>query len=258
MIVGSAGSGKTYVAKYIAQQLLSVHEADENPYVKILAPETSSVTIEQIRELQKFLSLKVPGAQPIRRVCMIEQAETMTHEAQNALLKILEEPPTDTVILLLADTPQALLQTIQSRTQKIELLPLEKSQLLSIADRVDTNNAERAALLSAGRPGLFTALLRDEDHPLSLQIAQAKKFLTASHFDRLVMMQSYKEKPEIATFLQALLITANAALKVAIAKHKIKEVKSWHARCKVIFELQQKLELNVSTRLLLTSLALDV
>ncbi len=262
MIIGPRGSGKTYVAKYIASQLLNSDKpVEEQPYVKILSPQPSSISIEQIRELQSFLSLKVPGNRSVRRICIFEQAETLTTEAQNALLKILEEPPADTLLLLLVETPQSVLATIQSRVQKLEVLPLTKSQLAELAQANGSftePDIARAAMLSNGRASLFLALLQDSEHPLNTEIARAKQFLTASQFDRLVLIQDYKEKPEIALFLEALLITANAALKTTIAHNKSQDYKRWNERCHTIFDMQQKLELNVSTRLLLTSLALEV
>lgn len=260
MIIGSQGSGKKYVAKYLAAQLLTTNkQVTKHEYVKVLSPSPSSISIEQIRELQTFLSFKVPGKNPIRRICIFESADTLTTEAQNALLKILEEPPADTVLILLTETSQALLPTIQSRVQKIEILPLSKSQLVKLAPKDSSDqDIARAVALSNGRPSLFLSLLQETDHPLNQEIANAKKFLTASQFDRLIMIQTYKEKSEIATFLAALLITANAALKNSIAKQKAVDAKRWNERCLTIYDLQQKLELYVSTRLLLTSLALEV
>lgn len=262
MIAGSRGAGKSYVAKYLAAKLLDVAtNAEDHPYVQIVSPATSSISVEQIRELQTFMSLKVPGSSSVRRVCILEQADTLTIEAQNALLKMLEEPPQDTVIMLLAENPHSLLATIRSRTQTIELLPLTIDQMTTLANEFDdfeTTDIQRALMLSSGRPGLLKALLEDSDHTLSQQIIAAKEFLTVNQFERLVYIQRYKEKPEVASFLEALLITSNAAMKSAITKNSPAQYKRWHQRCLVIFDLQQKIELNVSSRLLLTSLALEV
>lgn len=260
MIVGPRGTGKFYVAQYLASKLLGTKkDVSDHEYIKVLHPTPTSISIEQIRELQAFLSLKVPGKNPIRRICIFEPADSLTIEAQNALLKILEEPPADTILVLLSEATQGLLPTIQSRVQKIEILPLQKKQLLDLAPS-DTNDADisRAIALSNGRPGLFLSLLSDTDHPLNQEITQAKKFLTANQFERLILIQGYKEKSDIVVFLEALLITANAALKNSIAKQKIAEAKRWNERCLMVYDLQQKLELNVSTRLLLTSLALQM
>lgn len=262
MLVGSRGSGKLYVAKYLATRLLNTKNSiDEHPYVQIIKAATSSISVEQVRELQKFLSLKVPGTSKIRRICIFDQADTLTIEAQNALLKILEEPPADTIIMLLADTQQSLLTTIQSRTQNIDILPLSNEDLQDLAQETgiyEKAQIDRAAMLSGGRPSLFIALLTDSEHTLSEQISAAKEFLTANQFDRLVLIQTYKEKPEVAAFFEALLITSNAAMKSAISKNNKTQYERWHQRCLVIFDLQKKIELNVSSRLLLTSLALEV
>ena len=72
-----------------------------------------------IRDLQHYLQLKTIGDRPVRRIAIVEHGERLRTEAQNAFLKLLEEPPQDTVIITTTTTPQALLPTILSRVQVI-------------------------------------------------------------------------------------------------------------------------------------------
>lgn len=83
-----------------------------------LEPELS-IGIAEIRELERWLSLK--PYQSEKKAVIIYQAEKLTLEAQNALLKSLEEPPTNTLVILLAPTVDLLLPTIVSRCQVVNL-----------------------------------------------------------------------------------------------------------------------------------------
>ena len=112
----------------------------------------SEIVVEQIRELSARLAMssQFGGWQ----VALIDPADAMNAAAANALLKTLEEPSTQTVLILLADAPWRLAQTIRSRCQRIEFqLPLAAAALAWLqAEGV----ADAAAALTAagGNPGL--------------------------------------------------------------------------------------------------------
>ena len=91
---------------------------EKNLDTKILEP-NPSITIKQIREIEKFLSKK--PYQKNLNICLIKQADKLTIPAQNALLKTLEEPPKNSLIILLAKNENQLLETITSRCQIIQL-----------------------------------------------------------------------------------------------------------------------------------------
>ncbi len=80
---------------------------------------TQSIGIEEVKNMQKKIFFK-PMKSDFKAV-IIEDAHLLTTEAQNALLKVLEEPPSNTILILGADTKEALLPTILSRCQIIEL-----------------------------------------------------------------------------------------------------------------------------------------
>src|SRR5690606_30390330 len=103
---------------------------DHYPYLHILDPTDESIKIESVRELQQFLKLKVPAAAgpAINRVVIIIRAERMRGEAQNALLKTLEEPPAGTCLILTTESSEQLLSTIVSRCQELTVLPVSEAQ----------------------------------------------------------------------------------------------------------------------------------
>lgn len=80
---------------------------------------TASIGIEDIKQMQKKIFLKPIKSE--QKAIIIDEAELLTIEAQNALLKILEEPPAHTLILLSTSTKETLLPTILSRCQVIQL-----------------------------------------------------------------------------------------------------------------------------------------
>jgi hypothetical protein len=85
------------------------------------------VRIAQIRALQSALRLR--SGEGGRRAAVVADAEWLNAEAQNALLRLLEEPPTDTTLVLVAASPSSLLATVRSRCQKLAFRPPETDPL---------------------------------------------------------------------------------------------------------------------------------
>lgn len=110
--------------------------------------------IDQVRELQHTLALSPYEAR--YRVALILRFEEAHPNAANAMLKTLEEPPPQVVILLTANTSENLLPTIVSRCEVIRLRPLsieETSRGLQNIKGLTAENAEKLAHISGGRPG---------------------------------------------------------------------------------------------------------
>jgi DNA polymerase-3 subunit delta' len=97
------------------------------------------------------------------KVFIVEEAELMNAQAQNAMLKTLEEPSGRTLIILLSDQPHALLSTIRSRTQTVRFQPLSDADALTVVTRngVDASQAQRAITLAGGSPGLAIRWIED-------------------------------------------------------------------------------------------------
>lgn len=262
LLSGPEGSGKHFVARHLASRLLEKEfEKFENyPYYRLVSPEKGSISIDQIRELQKFLQLKTTGTAAFRRAVIIHDAHTMTTEAQNALLKSLEEPPADTVIILTAPQTLQLKETIYSRVQKIPILPPQKKQLLeAFAEEASEAEMTKAYMMSGGYAGLFSALLRDEDHHLAQAIQQAKSLLTSSAYLRLLRVDELsKDKTTLPSLLQALKIIATTALEQAAVKGDTAQAGKWHAVLTSSYRAEASLRHNPNGKLLLTDLFLSV
>ncbi len=129
-------------------------EAGRHPDVQLIEPDGLHVKIDQVRALQHDLALRPMEGR--YRVAIFDQFETATTEAQNALLKTLEEPPDYVVLILLTADPELLLPTIVSRCQPIMLRPLTTIQVReALIDLwgVEADRANVLAHLSGGRLG---------------------------------------------------------------------------------------------------------
>lgn len=134
--------------------------------------------IDDIREVQKYLTLTVPGSSDVRRIVIIEHIDNLGHEAQNALLKTLEEPPLDTVLIITYARDAYLLPTIHSRLQNIRVLPATQAMAGDYFKNVPEKEFLKAFFISNGQPGLLFALLNHEaNHPLIEAIERARKLL---------------------------------------------------------------------------------
>lgn len=139
-------------------------EAGQNVDLMIIQAESEGGTlkVEQVREVQKFLSLK-PYLSPYKTVLFLRFQEANAN-AQNALLKTLEEAPAHAILLLTADTPEQLLPTIASRCEILRLRPLTTESVAEFlqSQKIAADQARLLAHLSGGRPGYALRLSGDE------------------------------------------------------------------------------------------------
>ena len=120
--------------------------------------------VEQIRELQHQLSLS--PYQASSRIALLLRMEEANENAQNALLKTLEEPNEKVILLLTADLAENLLPTISSRCEVMHLRPASVDELASALIKREKLSPERARLIAqiaCGRPGFASHLLHEPE-----------------------------------------------------------------------------------------------
>jgi DNA polymerase III subunit delta' len=120
------------------------------------------IRVGQLRAVQRAAYFKPQGR---RRIFIIDGADTMRWNDADVFLKILEEPPESATLILLAPTPDSLLQTIRSRCLQFHLAPVAAEQIEEfLKTRSDKKPAERklAAQLSCGSPGAALAMNLEE------------------------------------------------------------------------------------------------
>jgi len=124
--------------------------AGQHPDLHTLEADGAFIKIDQIRDLQKELSYR-PFEAP-KKACIIDGAERLNLSSGNALLKTLEEPPGDALMILLTPQPAAVLQTILSRCQPLGFQPLSAELIEErlLRDRFAPEAARVAATLAAG------------------------------------------------------------------------------------------------------------
>lgn len=124
-----------------------------HPDFKVISPDKGGIKIGQVRKLCKDLTY--PPYESAMRVVILEDVHTMRLEAANSLLKTLEEPPENNLLILTADSSQEILATLTSRCQVVPFSVLEDDDAATILKQhgVDPDDAQLFAHLSGGSPG---------------------------------------------------------------------------------------------------------
>ncbi len=165
---GLKGVGKFSIAKEFAQSVNCLQnigdscsvcknciqiEKESHPDFYVIRPSEKSdeITIAMIRDLQRFLNLSPASAR--KKFFIIDQAENMNIESANAFLKSLEEPPLDSVIILVSSRPDSLIPTIKSRCKELKFRPLSKEStglLLKEKFGLTAEESVKISILSEG------------------------------------------------------------------------------------------------------------
>lgn len=193
LFVGPVGVGKATVAWAFAAALTCPAETGEgcgrcsscqrlkrgsHPDVHVVEPEGLEVKIDQIRALQGSLAYRPTMAR--RAVAILPRAERLNLQAANALLKTLEEPPGETVLVLVSPTAHLLPPTVVSRCEQVAFTPLPTEELATLL--VDRRGlaAEAAALVAALAAGRVGKALDAEVGELKALRERAWGFLSAA------------------------------------------------------------------------------
>lgn len=145
-----------------------------HPDIVVVSPENGSIKIDRIRELCR--SLSYPPYESGLRVVIIEDVQAMTQEAANSLLKTLEEPPEQNLLILTAEPSRELLPTIISRCQVIAFHGLEGPVCARVIRQkqpdIDEEEARLLADLAAGSPGTALVLREKKLVPVYRSVLQ--------------------------------------------------------------------------------------
>lgn len=253
-------------------------EGRNHPDLYFVQPSGASIRIDQIRALQRRVSYK--SYQGGRKVFLIRQAETMTAEAANCLLMTLEEPPEDTVFILLSSRPQALLPTVLSRCQQyfFKKIPVAElaGGLVELHGLADEEARLYAALAggSMGKALAYTGRSFQEHRKLALELVET---LSKSGFaEALEIADKISQKKErisiilevLACWYRDLMVYREAGTGVSLFNRDRAEAVARSAerfetsRLVEIIEgieaAKSKIEANANTRLALEALFLQM
>ncbi len=157
----SLAPGQPCATCRVCRQIETMQQADLN--ILQSAQEGDTLKIEQVRDLQHALSLS--PYESSYRIALLLRFEEANANAQNALLKTLEEPNPRVILLVTADDPENLLPTITSRCELLRLRPMPLDELaleLQARLQLDAQRARLIAHISSGRPGYALRLASDE------------------------------------------------------------------------------------------------
>lgn len=157
----------------------------------------SEITVDEVRKLKSFFGLSAPDGG--RRVVIVDSADDLNVNAANALLKVLEEPPADTVLLLISHQPTGLLPTIRSRCRALRCQPLTPPQIADVlaqSDMPEDVDPMALAALAAGSPGAALRLMSMDGFAIYAQIV--------------AMMRDGLNRPAAVKFAEGMAGPANA------------------------------------------------
>ncbi len=199
LFVGTEGIGKKEIAKEFSKALLC-NDIQNNPDFQIIDPDGNTLKIEQIREMQKKITEK-----PIissKKIYIINDSDKMTKEAQNCLLKTLEEPPEYITIILIGTNENSFLSTIKSRCTIIRFQDIPQQELKQYLEKRGIN-IQNDFILNAFGGSIGKALeLQDKQE----QYMEIYKMLTNLKNEDIIEImkkaQNIYHKEEIETILQ--------------------------------------------------------
>lgn len=185
-----------------------------HPDIIHVEPDGSIIKIGQIRSLCRTIGMRPYEAR--QRVAIISHAETMNPEAGNALLKVLEEPPDQTMLILIAAQTSDLLPTIVSRCQHIRFSPISRHQLKTfLMDKHDLSQEQASVLSDMAGGSVSRALDMEKTHWMD----RRKNLITLFDFSHAGCLSSKpvdfllaladrlsKNKEELSTYLYMLKI----------------------------------------------------
>lgn len=168
LFYGPQGVGKEFAAREFAKVLNCSEKKDDgcdvcsackriaqnkHPDVLWIYPGGKSrvIKIEQVRQMQDFVAWRPYEGR--KKVCVLVDAHTLKVEASNALLKTLEEPPADSILILVTHSPEMLLPTIKSRTQGVQFFNLKEDVIMDLLEKkmgFSDKDAKKYSELSMG------------------------------------------------------------------------------------------------------------
>lgn len=255
LLTGATHAGKGYLARYLSKNLLG--NQPEASGLRIYDGANSG--IDDVREIIGTLKYTTLDKND-QRIIIIENIDQIGHEAQNALLKILEEPPKNAVFIATTSEFNSVLPTVVSRMNQINVRSLTLSQSKEIFE--DISNAEEIAKayhLSSGAPALMANILKNQENELLEAIEWAKQILQLSAYERLLLVDDLAKNKadELGNYVLAL----QKVLRASIMYGKSLKADELARRVRQLGEVMQAredLKVNVSPKLVLSNLFLSL
>ena len=223
LLCGEPGVGLMTLAKYLAgddieAELYPVDKDDEpSPY--------GTVSIESIRKLYD----QTRGKTRNRQVIVIDDADKMSHNASNALLKLLEEPPRNTHFILTSHDPNNLLPTVRSRLQKLVVPRISSQQTTAmISDKIDEKVHRQLEFMALGRPAELSRLMTDPEYfdSQSARFSEARVFLQAGNYEKIILINKLSSQRAALEFCDSVLAISRSVVSSRAEVRVVKQIES--------------------------------
>lgn len=271
IIEGDKGLGKHTLARFLAFAAVcdgeespcgncrgcNMAKSGNHPDITVISPEDGkkNIAVSQIRELRDEAYFKPHMAQ--HRVFIIDFADTMNEQSQNALLKVLEEPPGAVMFILIAENSAALLETIISRCVCMTLSTPEKQTAAQyIVESTEFSIEDIDQALDSAQNNIGKALLLLEGKADSLSLSSANAFLEGFlNHDTWAMLKATvsaeKNRLEADAFFRNLKYITASKLSKSTGGFEAKHLVSLY---KTLCEYEENLNLNINLSLLMSAL----
>ena len=246
---GIEGIGKCLIAKEFAKTLLCLQKSQEectcksciefdgnnNPDFQLIEPNDGKVKIEQIREMQRKVAEK-----PIissKKVYIIDNADTMTTEAQNCLLKTLEEPPEYITIILICSNEDNLLSTIKSRCTRMHFEPIKDEEVERYIRQNYPEEKLSENIIKLAQGSIGKAIKLNSSQNIYENIEKILLEMPKKDLIEIIQMSEeiYKSKEEISSILEYMNV-----LLLRLSKQNIKYIKC----IEIVEETKKRLKAN--------------
>lgn len=234
ILYGESGSGKLTFAKSIAEKIVYNQQHVKNIKncvdINIIdGNDTGSILIDNIREIKNNISTTPHEGE--KKVQIIANCDKMTIQAQNALLKSLEEPSNTTVFILTVSNNQKLLDTILSRGIIVNMEPISEKEIIKILSKQYKNTnlrtIIRTAKVSNGNLGLCKKILDMPPDKNILDLCEKLFFyiLTLNEYEIMAILSKYeKDKLGLIFLLEILKLFLGKVLKMYLAGNNLSEI----------------------------------
>lgn len=251
LIIGKEGSGLSTCLRYIISSIYG-----DSPKVGELFL-FSDYSIDGVRELiHEVVKKRSNPTKP--RLFIIDDFHRLGIEAQNSLLKSIEEPPVGTHFVLTTFNEDKVLDTIKSRCSVVKMKRPTKDDLRQVFSSASLEEFERAYLIADGWPGYMRQLLEEPDSKHSQNIASAKKLLGMTQSERIIWAVKLKEVAELSIMVDSLTRIVQATTRSLAEKGNLQAIEVWLNRADKLRRTRDQLDLGLNTKAVALSLSIEL